>query len=140
MYTSVPRAHHWTVFAWRGLILREVKAPLAPVDTVTRAGTGFTSVATEAGQGFGTVPATIEGALSHVCWTWQSWFAELHCTWSRGGNWGLTIGVATVMDLIWARRTRAERLQQRIFLVGRYKAAEIINGSKWPSRTASVSG
>ena len=30
------------------------------------------------------VPAMIEGALSHVCWTSQSWFAELHCTWFRG--------------------------------------------------------
>ena len=55
MYTSVPRAHQETVFCWRGLCLRDVVAPLALLDRVSRAGTGLLNVAIEEGQGFGTL-------------------------------------------------------------------------------------
>ena len=99
----MPRAHHETVFPRRGLSLREEKLPLALLARVSKADTGFTNVGIVEGQGFGTlwnyqydvdrfdsresyVPATMEGALAQVCWTWQSWFAELHSTWFRGGN------------------------------------------------------
>ena len=99
----MPRAHHETVVPWRGLILREEAVPLALLAKVSKADTGLTNAGIVEGQGFGTlwkcqydvdrvdlwesyVPATMEGALAQVCWTWQSWFAELHSTWFRGGN------------------------------------------------------
>ena len=44
-----------TVFGWRGLNLREVAAPLTPLARASRAGTGLSNVATEEGQGFGTL-------------------------------------------------------------------------------------
>ena len=100
IYNSVPNAHHKTVFWWRDLSLLEVEIPPAPLVRDARAGTGLTNVGTEEGQGFGTlgtcqygidqfdlwaayVPATIEGALAQVCWTWQSWLAVSHSTWFR---------------------------------------------------------
>ena len=55
IYTSVPRAHHWTVFCRRVSSLREAETPLAPLARVSSAGTGLTNVATEEGQGFGTL-------------------------------------------------------------------------------------